>query len=61
MKKPGINHPKPQTHRADTHKRGEKRVLTRWSGWREVLGVICGRRIAARVKKKLTRWERDLL
>ena len=31
----------------------KKRVQTRWNGWRTVLGVICDRRLPARVKGKL--------
>ncbi|KAI5623218.1 lethal(3)malignant brain tumor-like protein 2 isoform X2 [Silurus asotus] len=33
----------------------KKRVQTRWSGWRRVSGVICDRRVSARVKGKVYR------
>ena len=31
----------------------KKRVQTGWNGWRKVLGVICNRRLPARVKGKV--------
>ena len=31
----------------------KKRVLERWNGWRRVSGVICDRRLPARVKGKV--------
>ena len=31
----------------------KKRVQTEWNGWRKVLGVICDRRLPARVKGKV--------
>ena len=31
----------------------KKRVQTRWNGWRKVLGLICSRRLPARVKGKV--------
>ena len=31
----------------------KKRVQTGWNGWRKVLGVICNRRLLARVKGKV--------
>ena len=31
----------------------KRRVPARWNGWRKVSGVICGRRLPARVKGKV--------
>ena len=31
----------------------KKRVQAGWNGWRRVLGVICDRRLPARVKEKV--------
>ena len=31
----------------------KKRVQSEWNGWRKVLGVICERRLPARVKGKV--------
>ena len=31
----------------------KKRVQAQWNGWRKVLGVICDRRLPARVKGKV--------
>ena len=31
----------------------KKRVQTGWNGWRRMSGVICGKRVPARVKTKV--------
>ena len=35
----------------------KKRVQAGWNGWRRMSGVICDRRVPARVKGKVTRWQ----
>ena len=35
----------------------KKRVQAGWNGWRRMSGVICDRRVPARVKVKVTRWQ----
>ena len=43
--------------RKECGRKVKKRVQAGWNGWRRMSGVICDRRVPARVKGRCTRWQ----